>query len=291
MAQLTDIHCHGGGGFAFGESVDATLAAAKAHRDAGTSAMVASLVSLTIPEIVTAIGVVRDAMAEDESILGLHLEGPFLALERKGAHKPANLIDPSKDVVDELLEAADGAIRQITMDPAREGALEAIERFAAEGVIVAVGHTEATAALSREAFDAGATLITHGFNAMRGIIGREIGPVGAALDDERVFIELIADGIHVDPALIATVFRAAPGRVVLVTDAMAAAAAAEGDYMLGELEVEVKDRKAVLKGTDTIAGSTLTMARAVEVCVEAGVPEADALAAASTTPRALLGLA
>ncbi|WP_061960858.1 N-acetylglucosamine-6-phosphate deacetylase [Demequina flava] len=291
MAQLTDLHCHGGGGFNFGGTVEDTLAAAQAHRDTGTTAMVASLVSLTIPQTVRAIEVVREAMAQDSSILGLHLEGPFLALERKGAHEPTNLIDPSKDVVDELLEVADGAIKQITMDPAREGALDAIKRFTDDGVIVAVGHTEATAALSREAFDAGATLITHGFNAMRGIMGREMGPVGAALDDERVFIELIADGIHVDPALIAAVFRAAPGRVVLVTDAMGAAAAPDGEYMLGAFEVTVKDRKAVLKGTDTIAGSTLTMTRAVQVCVEAGVPETEAVAAASTTPRALLGLA
>ncbi|MDE0572534.1 N-acetylglucosamine-6-phosphate deacetylase [Demequina sp. B12] len=290
MALLTDIHGHGGGGHSFGDSVDSTLAAAAAHRATGTHAMVASLVSLPIADTITAMDTVRQAMAQDESILGVHLEGPFLALERKGAHKPANLIDPSPAVVSELLEAADGIIKQITMDPAREGALDAIERFVEAGVIVAVGHTEATAALSREAFDRGASLLTHGFNAMKGIVGREIGPVGAAMDDERVYIELIADGIHVDPALIASMFRAAPGRVVLVTDAMAAAAAPEGAYMLGELEVDVKDGKATLKGTDTIAGSTLTMTRAIEVCVEAGVPEADAVAAASTVPRALLGL-
>ncbi|GMA36386.1 hypothetical protein [Demequina litorisediminis] len=102
---------------------------------------------------------------------------------------------------------------------------------------------------------------------------------------------LIADGIHLDPALIAAVFRAAPGRVVLVTDAMAAAAASDGDYVLGDLAVEVRDGKAVLAGTDTIAGSTLTLARAIEVCVAAGVPHAQAVAAASDVPRAVLGLA
>ncbi|WP_084127787.1 N-acetylglucosamine-6-phosphate deacetylase [Demequina sp. NBRC 110055] len=290
MVMLTDLHGHGGGGHSFGETVEGTLVAAAAHRAAGTSAMVASLVSLPLDVTAHAMDVVRQAMDADSSLLGVHLEGPFLSPARKGAHAPENLIDPSEVAVSRLLEDGDGIIRQITIAPELPGALDAIERFAEAGVIVAVGHTEADAALSRAAFDRGATLLTHGFNAMRGIVGREIGPVGAALDDERVFIELIADGIHVDPALIAAVFRAAPGRVVLVTDAMAAACAADGSYVLGSLDVEVRDGKAVLAGTDTIAGSTLTLARAVEVCVTAGVPRREAEAAASAIPRALLGL-
>ncbi|WP_062069788.1 N-acetylglucosamine-6-phosphate deacetylase [Demequina sediminicola] len=291
MALLTDIHNHGGGGYSFGGTVEDTLAAAAAHRATGTEAVVASLVSLPLDETDRAMGVVREAMSEDASIEGIHLEGPFLALERKGAHAPENLIDPTPDVVERILAAGGGAIRQITMDPARDCALDAIERFVDAGVVVAVGHTEADAELTRKAFDRGATLLTHGFNAMKGIVGREIGPVGAAMDDERAHIEIIADGIHVDPALIAAVFRAAPGRVVLVTDAMAAAAAPEGEYRLGKFDVTVSNGKAVLKGTDTIAGSTLTLTRAIEVCVEAGVPRDQAVAAASTVPRALLGLA
>lgn len=291
MVLLTDLHGHGGGGHAFGDTVEGTLAAAAAHRSAGTYAMVASLVSLPLDVTRHCMGVVRDAMAEDPSILGVHLEGPFLSPERKGAHAPGNLIDPTPEAVDGLITAGRDVIRQVTIAPELPGALDAIERFVEAGIIVAVGHTEADASLTREAFDRGATLLTHGFNAMRGIVGREIGPVGAAMDDDRVFIELIADGIHVDPALIAAVFRAAPGRVVLVTDAMAAACAPEGDYVLGDLAVEVRDGKAVLAGTDTIAGSTLTLARAVEVCVEAGVARPEAEAAASAIPRALLGLA
>ncbi len=290
MAMLTDLHGHGGGGYSFGETVEGTLAAAAAHREAGTSAMVASLVSLPLEATAQAMGVVRSAMDSDPSILGVHLEGPFLSPARKGAHAPSNLIHPSPQAVSRLIEDAGGIIRQITIAPELPGALDAIGRFVEAGVIVAVGHTEADASLTRAAFDQGATLLTHGFNAMRGIVGREIGPVGAALDDERVFIELIADGIHVDPALIAAVFRAAPGRVVLVTDAMAAACAADGSYVLGSLAVDVRGGKAVLAGTDTIAGSTLTLARAVEVCVAAGVERTEAEAAASAVPRALLGL-
>ncbi len=124
------------------------------------------------------------------------------------------------------------------------------------------------------------------------IAGRDPGPLGAALDSPHVLIEVIADGIHVARSNIATLFRAAPGRIVLVTDAMAAAASSPGRYSLGGLDVDVTvDGRAVLAGTDTLAGSTLTLDRAVEVCVTAGVPQADAVVAATTVPERALGLA
>ncbi|WP_228374394.1 N-acetylglucosamine-6-phosphate deacetylase [Demequina rhizosphaerae] len=292
MAGFTDIHSHGGGGHDYGSSVEGTRAALAAHRAHGTGRIVASLVSAPADEIARAVGVIREVMGEDDGLLGVHLEGPFLAPARKGAHDPHALAVPTPDAVAALLEACDGAMRQITMAPELPGALGAIETLVAHGVVVAVGHSECTADEARAAFDRGATLITHGFNAMRPIMGREPGPLGAALDDPRVFIEVIADGIHVHPSNIATLFRAAPGRVVLVTDAMSAAAAAPGRYVLGGLDVDVTpDGRAVLAGTDTLAGSTLTMDRAVSVCVEAGVPRDEALAAASSTPERVLGLA
>ena len=288
--MYTDIHCHGGGGHAFGDTVDGTLAALEAHRAHGTSRVICSLVSEPLERTARAMAVIREAMAIDAAILGVHLEGPFLALERKGAHDPAALAIPTPDVVEALLEAADGMIRQITIAPELPHALDAISRFVEAGVVVAVGHTQADAALARAAFDRGATLITHAFNAMPGITGREPGPVGAALADERVTLEVIADGIHVDPALIAMLFRAAPGRVVLMTDAMAAAAAPEGRYLLGGLDVDVAGGRAVIAGTNTLAGSTLTMDRAIEVCVAAGIPSDRVLAAATNVPAGVFGL-
>ncbi|WP_062213226.1 N-acetylglucosamine-6-phosphate deacetylase [Demequina oxidasica] len=291
MGNYVDIHCHGGGGHAFGADVDGTLAALAAHRAHGTGRLVASLVSESSERTIAAMDIVRQAMVRDESILGVHLEGPFIAPARKGAHDLASLRLPTRDAIAELLQAGDGIIRQITIAPELDGALDAISQCVEAGVVVAVGHTEADAATAREAFDRGATLVTHGFNAMRGIVGREVGPVGAALADDRVAIELIADGIHVDPSLIATIFRAAPGRIVLVTDAMAAAASAPGRYPLGTLQVDVtEDGRAYVADTHTLAGSTLTMDRAVDVCVEAGVSRDDAEAAASSTPARVLGL-
>jgi len=288
--MYTDIHCHGGGGHAFGDTVEGTLAALGAHRAHGTSRVVASLVSEPLDRTARAMSVIREAMSIDAGVLGVHLEGPFLSPARKGAHDPAALAIPTSDAVEALLDAAKGIIKQITIAPELPHALDAISRFVDAGVVVALGHTEADSAIAREAFDRGATLVTHSFNAMSGISGREPGPVGAALGDQRVTLEVIADGIHVDPSLIAMLFRAAPDRVVLVTDAMAAAAAADGRYLLGGLDVDVANGRAVIAGTGTLAGSTLTMDRAIEVCVAAGVPADEALAAATTIPARVLGL-
>lgn len=288
--MYTDIHCHGGGGFAFGDSVEATLGAFDAHRAHGTSQVVCSLVSGSIERTTVALATIRQAMRVEAGILGVHLEGPFLAPERKGAHDPDAIAEPTPAAVEALIEAGDGAIRQITVAPELPGALEAISRFVEAGIVVAVGHTQADAATARRAFDAGATLVTHAFNAMHPITGREPGVVGAALADERVFIEVIADGIHVHPSNIAMLFALAPRRMVLVTDAMAAAASTPGRYMLGDLEVDVAGGKAVLAGTATLAGSTLTMDRAIDVCIEAGVSREAAFAAATSTPAKVLGL-
>ena len=292
MSGYVDIHCHGGGGHDLGGTVEGTLAAVAAHRAHGTARVVASLVSMPVAQVGRAVEVISDAMASEPALLGVHLEGPFLAPGRKGAHDPTALATPTLANVHALLEACDGTLRQITIAPELPGALDAIGLLVDHGVVVAVGHTECTADQARAAFDRGASLLTHGFNAMRPIAGREPGPLGAALADPRVAIELIADGIHVHPTNIATVFAAAPGRIVLVTDAMSAAAASPGRYVLGGLDVDVTpDGRAVLAGTDTLAGSTLTLDRAVEVCVAAGVRRDAAVAAATAVPAAVLGLA
>lgn len=288
MAEYLDIHCHGGGGHAFGDSVAGTRSAFAAHRAHGTAQVVASLVSMSLADLERTVDTVRAAMTYERGILGVHLEGPFLAPERKGAHDPNALAVPTAGLVADILDIVGDDLRQITIAPELPGAMDAIRTFSKAGVVVAVGHTTADAATATAAFEAGASLITHGFNAMAGMTGREVGPVGAAIADPLAHIELIADGIHVNPVLIRTVFAAAPGRVVLVTDAMAAAAAAPGRYKLGGLDVDVVEGKAVLAGTTTLAGSTLTMDTAVEVCVAAGVARAAAEAAATTTPARLM---
>ena len=284
-----DLHGHGGATRAY-EDDDFTAALA-AHRSHGTTRSVLSLVANPLPELAASMAHVRAVMADDPLVLGVHLEGPFLSPHNKGAHNASFLVDPTPSAVDMLLEAGEGVLRQITIAPELPGALDAVARFVDAGVVVAVGHTVATHDQARAAFDAGATLLTHAFNAMPGLHHRAPGPIGAAVADDRVTLELILDGVHVHPVVATTLFRAAPGRVALITDAMGAAGAADGEYRLGSLEVTVTDGIAHVAGTDTIAGSTLTQDQALRNAVSlAGRTLPEAVAALTSVPARALGL-
>lgn len=288
---FVDIHCHGAGGAAYDEGPDAIAAGRDVHLAHGTTSSLISLVTASVDDLTRRVSAVADLAARDPRILGAHLEGPFLDVGHKGAHRGELLRAPDAASVDRLLEAGRGAIRQITLAPELPGADAAIRRFVDAGVTVAVGHTDADHAVTQRAFDAGATLVTHAFNAMRGIHHRTPGPVVAALRDERVVLELIADGVHVDLDLIAVVFAAAPGRVALVTDAMAAAGSSDGCYDLGGLEVTVSDGVARLSGDGAIAGSTLTQDSALRRVVGAGVPLETAIEALTAIPARAIGRA
>jgi N-acetylglucosamine-6-phosphate deacetylase len=286
-----DLHGHGGGGHSYDDGGGELAAALHAHRVHGTTRSVISLVANPLGELRGRLSEIAALTAADPLILGAHLEGPFLAPDQRGAHNAEFLREPDPESVESLLEAAGGALRQVTMAPERPGALEAIAEFAAAGVTVAVGHTEATFEQARDAFEAGARMLTHAFNAMPGIHHRAPGPVLAALEDPRVTLELILDGHHVHPGVAALLFHEAPGRVALITDAMAAAAAEDGDYRLGSLNVSVRDGLAVLSGTSTIAGSTLTQDAALRLALSAvGLDPAVAVAAVTAVPARALGL-
>lgn len=285
---FVDIHCHGGGGAAFEDpgGLDPVLST---HRGHGTGTLVASLVTNPLPELRRAVARLAAATAEGR-IAGIHLEGPCLAPGQRGAHHPDHLLAPSVAVLEPLLEAAGGAIVQVTLAPELDPGLAATRFLVEHGVRVAVGHTEADYATARAAFDAGASLLTHAFNAMPGLHHRNPGPIAAAFDDGRVVLELIADGVHVHDPLIRLLFTQAPGRVALVTDAMAAAGFGDGSYQLGELVVEVRDSVARLAAGGSIAGSTLTMDAAVRRAVAAEVPLGEAIRAATSVPARALGL-
>jgi N-acetylglucosamine-6-phosphate deacetylase len=286
-----DLHGHGAGGHAYDDGGDELRAALAVHRAHGTTRSVISLVTQPLARLRDRLAEVATLAAADPLVLGTHLEGPFLALERRGAHDPAFLRDPDQSVIDDLLDAAAGTLRQVTLAPELPGGLDAVARFTGSGVVVAVGHTEADLAQTRAAFDAGARILTHAFNAMPGIHHRDPGPVIAAIDDPRITLELVLDGHHVHPDVAELLFRGAPGRVALITDSMAAAASADGDYRLGSLNVSVRDGLAVLSGTSTIAGSTLTqdaaLRNAVGLC---GLSRVEAIAALTAVPARALGV-
>ncbi|BBY28915.1 N-acetylglucosamine-6-phosphate deacetylase [Mycolicibacterium sediminis] len=290
---FVDTHVHGGGGGNFSiASRDETSTAVALHRAHGTTAIIASLVTAGPDELLRQVG----QLARDVDLDGIHLEGPWLSTLRCGAHQPALMRDPDPGEIDGILDAGAGAVRMVTIAPERDGALAAIAQLVDAGVVAAVGHTEATYSRTRAAIEAGATVGTHLFNAMRPIDRREPGPVVALLEDPRVTVEVIADGVHVDPAIYRHVTRSSgPDRVSLITDAMAATGMSDGVYHLGPLAVDVVDGVARVAGTDTIAGSTATMDRVFRFAVEhCGLPRDDALLLgvrqASLNPARALGL-
>lgn len=287
---LIDLHVHGGGGHAFDDGADALTAGVAAHRRHGTTATLVSLVSSPLDVMRRQLSAVEVARRSDPGILGAHLEGPCLSPARRGAHDPRALAVPDARFVELVRDAEPGLIRQVTLAPELPGALDAITELVARGIRVAIGHTEADYALTREAIDRGATLLTHALNAMPAIGHRHPGPVPAALEDERVTLELILDGVHVHPSVARLLLTAAPQRVALITDAMAAAAHADGAYRLGELDVRVTNGRALLDDGVTIAGSTLTLDRAVRTAVaDLGLSASDAVGAATAVPAAALG--
>ena len=293
---FVDTHVHGGGGGSFSAGADQSAAAVSLHRRHGTTTLIASLVTEAPDDLLRQ---VRDLaeLVRTGLIAGIHLEGPWLSADRCGAHDPTLLRDPDPAELARVLGAGDGTIRMVTLAPERIGGLAAIRQIVDAAAVAAIGHTEATYAQTRVAIDAGATVGTHLFNAMRSIHHREPGPVIALLDDPRVTVEVIADGVHVDAALYRHVTHSAgPERVTLVTDAMAAAGMSDGAYRIGPLAVDVTDGVAHLAGTETIAGSTATMDRLFRFAVaHCGRPRDEALMLAvlqsSINPARALGLA
>lgn len=285
-----DIHLHGGGGAANEEGADAIHRVLDVHREHGTTRAVLSLVTGRPDDLVAHLETIASLTSSEPSVLGSHLEGPFLAAEHKGAHDPALLRSPLPHEIDALLEAARGTLRQITIAPELPGGLEAVTAFAGAGVAVAVGHTGATYDEALAAFDAGARILTHTFNGMPGLHHRAPGPIGAAFHSPHVTLELINDGVHVHPELATLLFARTPGRVALITDAMVATCAHDGDYVLGSLPVRVEHGVARLVDGGAIAGSTLTLDAALRHTVTAcAVPLPEAVRALTATPAAAIG--
>lgn len=293
---FVDTHCHGAVGVSYGNpDRAANMRAIEYHRRQGTTTTFASTVTEPIEKLEAQLAVLR-ALYDDGELAGIHLEGPFLAEAKKGAHDAALLRDPDPESVERLISAGGPALKMITMAVERDHSEEATRRFIEAGVHVAFGHSDADDVTTALSIEWGADIATHLFSAMRSIHHREPGPVPVLLSDERVMVELICDGVHHKAVIAAmSIDAAGPERVALVTDAMSATGHGDGRYILGELEVEVLDGTARLVTADgtpgAIAGSTLTMAKAFEFVVsEVGVSIPDAALMAATTPARWHGL-
>ena len=294
-AGLVDIQTNGSFGVDFANADDAQwdLVARRLPATGVTSfqpTYITAPIDALVPGLDKAIEVrERQAGGPFARILGVHLEGPFLSPVRHGVHEKRFLVEPTPEAVDRLLGAPGVEIlTMVTLAPELPGALDAVRRFTSTGIRVSVGHTDATAAQITAAADAGATLVTHIFNAQRGLAHREPGVPGATMADRRFYCGLIADLHHVVPEICILVWRGARGRVVLVTDAIAAAGMPPGAYELSGIPVVLEN--GVPRNADgTIAGSALTLDLAVRNMISLGLPEAQVVEAASRIPADALG--
>jgi N-acetylglucosamine-6-phosphate deacetylase len=293
LPGFIDLHMHGGGGHSVAASREGMADAVAFHRRHGTTATLVSLMTASVPDLCEqltwAAELVRRGATPGGHVLGSHLEGPFLSPRRSGAQNASHMIEPDPQILDRLHAAADGTLRMVTLAPERDGALPMITGLRRLGVIVAMGHSDATYEQATAAIRAGANHATHLFNAMPALHHRAPGLVGAALEAD-LPCELINDGHHVHPALVGLVARliSCP---ILVTDAMQAAGVGDGTFVLGGQEVRVHQGEARLACSDSLAGSTLTMAEALRRAVtDSGLSLAAASAAASANPAHVLGV-
>jgi N-acetylglucosamine-6-phosphate deacetylase len=289
LPGFIDTHVHGGGGHTFttGDPEQAR-GVIEFHRRHGTTTMLASLVTAARQQTYDAAARLAP-LVHSGDLAGVHLEGPYLSPARCGAQNPAHLRNPDLTELTELL--ALGVVRTVTIAPELPDALAAIRKLRAAGVVVAVGHTDATYEQTQAAVEAGASVATHLGNAMRPVHQRDPGPIVALLGADDVVCEQIADGVHLHEGMLRHVVRAAgPSRVALVTDAMAAAGMPDGEYDLGGQVVGVASGVARLVVSGNIAGSTLTMDAALRRVVQSGVSISDAAMMAASTPARVLGL-
>jgi N-acetylglucosamine-6-phosphate deacetylase len=283
---FVDLQVNGIGG------VDFATADADGYRRAG-EALLATGVTSFQPTIITApeedlLAALAEVPVDGAGprVLGAHLEGPFVSGEALGVHPASARRDPDRALLERFLSA--GPVSQVTLAPELPGALELIDLLRERGILVSLGHSNATAAEAHAGFDRGARTVTHLFNAMRPFGHRDPGLAGVALAREDVIVQLILDGQHIADEVAQVVWRSAAGRVALVTDAVAATGVGDGRYRLGSVDVEV--REGVARRDDgVLAGSVLTMFEAVRNLHELGAPLADAIKAATAIPARLVG--
>jgi N-acetylglucosamine-6-phosphate deacetylase len=302
---FVDVHIHGAGGHdvmeATAPALDRIAATVARH---GTTSLVATTVTAPIDETCRSLeGIARyirshEQLKETEEngrlaaeFVGIHLEGPFISHARRGVHPPDSIARPSVEILQRFLDAADGLVKIVTIAPEIAGARELIEYAVAAKIVAAIGHTDADYDQARAAIQAGARHAVHMFNAMRPFSHRDPGVVGAILTDPEVTAEVIADGVHVaGPTIQVLLGCKGFDAVLLASDGIAATGMPDGNYRLGNFEVKVRDGVA-RNSEGKLAGSTLTLDRALRYVVSLGVPLKDAVRMATVLPARRLGLA
>jgi N-acetylglucosamine-6-phosphate deacetylase len=291
-----DVHFHGAAGHDVMEATPKALDAIGSFlASRGTGSFLATTVTAPVDATLRAVAglaklIDQPAVEGRAQPLGIHLEGPFLSHAKRGVQPAAHLLTPDIATFDRLFDAAEGRVRLITLAPELPGAVELTAHATARGVRVSVGHSNATAAETRAAIDAGATSATHTFNAMRALDHREPGILGTVLTTDSLFAEMICDGIHTAPEIVRLWSRAkGPEHAILVTDAMSAAGMPDGEYHLGGFAVQVAHGRATANGV--LAGSVLTLDRALANFIAfTGAPVEYGLRLLTVNPAAMTGL-
>ncbi len=298
---LLDIHVHGASGHDVMEgTVEGVAHVSRFLATRGVGAFLPTTVTAPVDETLRALdglaSLIEDAEKGQQTLpgatpLGIHLEGPFLSHNKRGVHPPALLQPASIPLFDSFWQAARGHIRLMTVAPELLNALDLIKHASTLGVRISLGHSDATAAETRAGIAAGGLSATHTYNAMRGLDHREPGMLGVVLDDDNLYAEIIADGVHVDPIAVRLFWRAkGPRRAILITDGMSATGMPEGRYKLGGFDVDVADGRASRDGV--LAGSVLTLDRAVRNFAGfTHAPLATVTQLATANPAALTGFA
>ncbi len=290
-----DIHVHGGGGSdVMDGEYEAIKQVATTHSRFGTTAFLPTTMTMTKDKIIKSLKSIHEARLKGTGtaeILGIHLEGPYINPEKKGAQKEEDIKKVSVEEFLEFNQASGNLIRLVTIAPEMPGAIDFIRWLHQQGIIVSVGHSNATYKQVQEGIQAGLSHVTHIFNAMRGLHHREPGVVGAALSSPKLIVEMIADGIHLHPMVLKMLTQIKESeKLVLITDAMRATGFKEGTYDLGGQEVIVTQGQAKLKN-GTLAGSVLTMDKAVKNLVtKIGISLLNAVQMASYNPAKCLGI-
>ncbi|MGF7047438.1 N-acetylglucosamine-6-phosphate deacetylase [Paenibacillus sp. DS2015] len=294
---FVDVHVHGGAGHDFMDSDRETLnAITRFHSSQGTTTMLATTMTApkhAIDHVLHEVNAYRSEFMPYTQLAGVHLEGPFISPKWPGAQNPDHIVLPTVSWLEEWEQQYPNLIRQVTLAPEREGALEVISWLRDKGITAALGHTDATYEQVILAVEAGLNQAVHAFNAMTPLHHRKPGTAGAVLSDNRIAAEVIADGIHVHPAVMSILARLkTSANLILITDAMSAAGLGDGEYTLGDQPVNVSGGVATLKDNDgALAGSTLTMIRGFRNLIsEVGLTLEEASQAASLNPAISLGL-
>ncbi|EAC5809034.1 N-acetylglucosamine-6-phosphate deacetylase [Listeria monocytogenes] len=290
---MIDVHIHGAKNYDMMDgSTESIQAVSMACAETGYTSFLVTSVSSSLEDLIQMIRQTKKVIGKEKGakIAGIHLEGPYLNIEKKGMQNPAHLRHPDLKEMKKIFDEADGLIKMVTIAPELPGGIELIDFLKKRGVVVAIAHSNATYEEAQDAFEKGASHITHCFNAMPAIHHRAPGLVAAALENDSISVQAIVDGVHLHPGIVRLIHKIkGPDKMVLTTDALQAMGVGDGEYIFGGHQVTVTEGVARLQD-GTLASSTVTMNKSLRLSNEFGINLQDTIQMATSTPADILGM-